>query len=99
MLFRSLLAALILPGYYLTDATITLLSRLSRGEKIWQAHRQHAYQHAVQNGLSHADVTVRIGLGGLVLIGLGVASLYSPWLAGSAAGMVAALLWFNLKRT
>lgn len=94
-----LLAALILPCYYLTDATITLLSRLIRGEKVWQAHRQHAYQRAVQNGLSHAEVAFRIGLGGLILIGLGTASIFNPWLAGSAASTVAGVLWFTLKRT
>ena len=42
-----LAAALILPLYYLADATITLLRRLARGEKVWQAHREHFYQKAL----------------------------------------------------
>lgn len=35
---------LTLPAVFVTDATITLLRRLSRGEKPWHAHRRHAYQ-------------------------------------------------------
>ena len=42
--------ALILPLYFLADATITLLRRLLRGERVWRAHRQHFYQRAVQHG-------------------------------------------------
>ena len=34
-----LAAALLLPLYYLADATLTLLRRLSSGERIWQAHQ------------------------------------------------------------
>ncbi len=39
-------AALILPLYYLADSGITLGRRVWRGEKFWQAHRQHYYQRA-----------------------------------------------------
>lgn len=64
--------ALVLPLYYWVDATATLLARAARGEKIWRAHRQHAYQVAVQAGASHADVAGFIALlnGALVLLAL-----------------------------
>ena len=52
--------ALILPLYFLADATITLLRRLARGERVWLPHREHFYQQAVQRGLGHAAV-VRAG--------------------------------------
>lgn len=55
-----LLVAILLPLYYLSDATITLLRRLLRGEKIWQAHREHFYQKAVQAGLRHDHVALII---------------------------------------
>ena len=42
----ALAAAILLPLYYLADATITLLRRLARGERVWQAHRSHFYQQA-----------------------------------------------------
>ncbi|HEX3500652.1 MAG TPA: glycosyltransferase family 4 protein [Stellaceae bacterium] len=61
--------ALILPLYFLADASLTLLRRLARGEKIWQPHRQHFYQRAVQAGRSHAAVVLRVLAADLVLIG------------------------------
>jgi UDP-N-acetylmuramyl pentapeptide phosphotransferase/UDP-N-acetylglucosamine-1-phosphate transferase len=38
---------------FIVDATTTLFRRLLRGEKIWQAHRQHYYQRLVLSGWSH----------------------------------------------
>ena len=52
--------AVILPLYFLADATITLVRRLLRGERVWQAHREHFYQHAVRRGLGHAAVVKRV---------------------------------------
>jgi UDP-N-acetylmuramyl pentapeptide phosphotransferase/UDP-N-acetylglucosamine-1-phosphate transferase len=66
--------ALILPLYFLADATITLLRRLARGERVWQAHREHFYQQAVQRGLGHADVVKRVIAADVVLIGAGWAA-------------------------
>jgi UDP-N-acetylmuramyl pentapeptide phosphotransferase/UDP-N-acetylglucosamine-1-phosphate transferase len=63
--------AVILPLYFLADATITLLRRLSRGQRVWQAHRQHFYQRAVQRGLGHAAVVQRVIAADIVLIGCG----------------------------
>ena len=40
-------AAVLLPLYYLADATITLGMRMVRRETVWQAHRTHFYQRAV----------------------------------------------------
>lgn len=64
-------AALILPGYYLADATITLLSRIIRGEAPWKAHREHFYQKATAT-LSHASVTLRIAAANAILLCLAV---------------------------
>jgi UDP-N-acetylmuramyl pentapeptide phosphotransferase/UDP-N-acetylglucosamine-1-phosphate transferase len=60
--------ALILPLYYLTDATWTLLRRALRGEKIWRAHREHFYQRAVEGGLGHGEVSARIAALNIVLV-------------------------------
>ncbi len=73
-----LAAALILPAYYLIDATVTLVRRALRGERVWQAHRQHFYQRAVLAGRSHAAVSLSVYLAGLVLIALAAASLHFP---------------------
>ena len=42
---------------FVADATVTLLRRLLRREKIWQAHREHYYQRLIQSGFSHARTT------------------------------------------
>lgn len=49
-------AALILPAYHAIDATLMVLYRLQRGEKIWQPHINHAFQRALRGGLPHAVV-------------------------------------------
>jgi UDP-N-acetylmuramyl pentapeptide phosphotransferase/UDP-N-acetylglucosamine-1-phosphate transferase len=35
------------------DATLTLLKRLARRERVWQAHRDHYYQRLVRMGFGH----------------------------------------------
>jgi UDP-N-acetylmuramyl pentapeptide phosphotransferase/UDP-N-acetylglucosamine-1-phosphate transferase len=72
------LAALLLPGYYLSDATFTLLARFIGGEKIWQAHSKHAYQRAVRGGMSHARVTGEIALLNLGLVLLACFASIAP---------------------
>jgi UDP-N-acetylmuramyl pentapeptide phosphotransferase/UDP-N-acetylglucosamine-1-phosphate transferase len=62
--------ALILPLYYLADATLTLLRRAARGEKVWHAHREHFYQKSVQGGRSHAVTCGAILTANLVLVAL-----------------------------
>ena len=40
-------------GPFIGDATLTLLRRLARGERVWQAHREHYYQRLVRMGAGH----------------------------------------------
>jgi len=77
-------AALILPMYYWVDATVTLLRRLLRGEKVWRAHRSHFYQQGARKLGSHAAVAGRIAVLNLLLIGLAVISLQGGWVACGA---------------
>ena len=55
-----LAAALLLPLYYLADATITLLRRLANGEPVMQAHRSHFYQRAMDGGFSVYQIVGRV---------------------------------------
>lgn len=71
----ALMAALILPLYYLMDATITLFLRWRRGEKLSQAHRSHFYQRATTNGFSVLEIVATVFLLNLVL-GLIAATTY-----------------------
>jgi UDP-GlcNAc:undecaprenyl-phosphate/decaprenyl-phosphate GlcNAc-1-phosphate transferase len=38
---------------FVADASVTLLRRIARGEKVWQAHRSHYYQRLVLMGWGH----------------------------------------------
>ena len=86
-------AGLILPLYFVADATFTLLARALRGEKPWHAHRQHFYQRAVLSGATPSSVVWRIGATNAMLIVLAFVSVGYPALALVAAGgLVAGLL-------
>ena len=83
----ALAAAILLPLYYLMDATITLLRRLARREKVWEAHRSHFYQQATDNGFSALAVSAHVFGLNLALAGLAAMTLLWP----SAAVQIAAL--------
>ena len=82
-------AALLLPLYYLADATITLLRRLANGEPIWQAHRSHFYQRAMDGGFSIYQVVGRVFLLNIALIGLAVTTLLTTSYLLHAAALIA----------
>ncbi|HEX3864672.1 MAG TPA: glycosyltransferase family 4 protein [Stellaceae bacterium] len=86
--------ALILPLYFLADATLTLLRRLARGERVWQAHREHLYQQAVQRGFGHHAVVRRVIAADIGLIACGLAAEHGWGTIGlvAAATVVLALL-------
>lgn len=87
---------------FLTDATLTLLRRMWRRERWWQAHSSHSYQLAVRRQGSHMRVT------GLYLLWCVLALLlmwqvrHAPW--GSLVAVLAAVYaaaawaWWQLRR-
>jgi UDP-N-acetylmuramyl pentapeptide phosphotransferase/UDP-N-acetylglucosamine-1-phosphate transferase len=68
-------AALLLPLYYLADATVTLLRRMARGEPFWAAHRSHFYQRATGNGFSVSRVVSEVFALNILLAALAIASV------------------------
>ncbi len=87
----------ILVGCFMVDATTTLIRRVRRGEKFFEAHRAHAYQYASRRAGRHLPVTLACGainllwllpIAALVALGrldgvVGVGVAYAPlvWLA------------------
>jgi UDP-N-acetylmuramyl pentapeptide phosphotransferase/UDP-N-acetylglucosamine-1-phosphate transferase len=90
-------AGLILPLYFVADATFTLLARAYRGEKLWQAHRQHFYQRAVLGGATPARVVCRVGAANVMLVVLALASVSHPVPALIAAVAIVAGLLGHLE--
>ncbi|GEO15163.1 glycosyl transferase [Microvirga aerophila] len=74
----AVVAAILLPLYHLMDATITLLRRLARGEKVWEAHRSHFYQQATNNGFTALSVSAHVFGLNLALAGLAAVTLLWP---------------------
>jgi Fuc2NAc and GlcNAc transferase len=50
----------ILSGVFLVDATVTLLRRVARGDRWFEAHRLHAYQKLASRRGAHLPVTVLV---------------------------------------
>jgi UDP-N-acetylmuramyl pentapeptide phosphotransferase/UDP-N-acetylglucosamine-1-phosphate transferase len=94
-----LAAALLLPLYYLADATITLMRRLAHGEKVWEAHRTHFYQRATGHGWPVRAIVTHVFAVNLGLIVLAMATIMRPSLAMDVsalllgAAVVGWLLW------
>ena len=96
-------AALLLPLYYLADATVTLGRRLAKGENVLQAHRSHFYQRATDLGFSVGEVVARVFAVNLLLAALAIVSVSasSPWSPIIALGLgiaIVARLLIHLAR-
>jgi UDP-N-acetylmuramyl pentapeptide phosphotransferase/UDP-N-acetylglucosamine-1-phosphate transferase len=52
------IAVLLIFGTFIYDATFTIICRIRRGEKLYQAHRSHLYQRLVIAGQSHRRVSL-----------------------------------------
>lgn len=91
-------AALLVPLYFLADATFTLLRRLAAGKRIWQPHREHIYQRAVQAGRSHSGVVLRVLVANACLVALAAASVTVGWVALVPGALVVLALFALLPR-
>nr|WP_249787590.1 glycosyltransferase family 4 protein [Bradyrhizobium sp. NBAIM03] len=82
-------AALLLPAYYLADATITLFRRIARREPFWSAHRSHFYQRATDNGFSVSRVSGEVFLLNLVLAGLAILAVRAATVVVTLPALIA----------
>ncbi|MGX4770678.1 glycosyl transferase [Bradyrhizobium guangdongense] len=82
-------AALLLPAYYLADATITLFRRIARREQFWSAHRSHFYQRATDNGFTVPRVIGDVFALNVVLAALSVLTVRSGSMTVTLLALVA----------
>jgi UDP-N-acetylmuramyl pentapeptide phosphotransferase/UDP-N-acetylglucosamine-1-phosphate transferase len=95
-----LAAAVILPLYYLADASLTLLRRIKDRETFWLAHRTHYYQLATSRGFSVPEIVARVFIVNLALAALAVVSVLWPAPVGAAIALgCAAVLVGGLLRS
>jgi len=88
---------------FIADATVTLLRRLIRGERVWHAHREHYYQRIVRMGFGHrgsacAGYAAMLMCAGAALFGRTEAPAVqaSVFVAASVA-LGAAAAWVDLR--
>jgi UDP-N-acetylmuramyl pentapeptide phosphotransferase/UDP-N-acetylglucosamine-1-phosphate transferase len=86
-----LVAALVLPLYYLADTTITLSWRMARGETFWKAHRTHYYQRATDNGFTVPEIVAHVFLVNLALAVLALISVLVPTAVVNLAALAVAV--------
>ena len=70
----------ILLGVFVVDATYTLVRRLLRGDKVYEAHRSHAYQFASRKYSSHTKVTISVLLINILWL--------APWAVSVALNLI-----------
>jgi UDP-N-acetylmuramyl pentapeptide phosphotransferase/UDP-N-acetylglucosamine-1-phosphate transferase len=100
---QQIVAALLFPLYYLSDATVTLLRRLTRGEPFWAAHRSHYYQRATDNGFTVLRVVSEVFALNIALALLAVGSIMTQsvmvrTLFLIAGGFATALVMYRFSR-
>lgn len=96
-----LVAALILPLYYLADTGVTLFRRWRRGAKLSQAHREHCYQLAAARGFSVPQVIWRVWIlnGALLALAVIAGTTAQSWVQALClllAGLVVAAMLRHL---
>lgn len=93
---------------FIVDASATLIKRVFRREKIWQAHREHYYQRLVRSGWGHRKTALTgyalmiaaglSGLCGILLPGAGQIAFCVMWIAIYCALMAHAdRLWQRFR--
>jgi UDP-N-acetylmuramyl pentapeptide phosphotransferase/UDP-N-acetylglucosamine-1-phosphate transferase len=91
--------ALAVAGLYFGDTVSTLAMRLARGERVWEAHRQHAYQVALQRGLPARRICLELAA---VNAAMTLGALLLPAAAALACAVAAGGLlcwrWRHVKR-
>ena len=85
----NLAAAILLPLYYLSDATLTLGRRMIAREPVWQAHRTHFYQRATDRGLTVDGVVARVLVANVALAALALLSVVVPGATSSFLSLAA----------
>jgi UDP-N-acetylmuramyl pentapeptide phosphotransferase/UDP-N-acetylglucosamine-1-phosphate transferase len=101
---QHLVAALLLPLYYLADATLTLLRRVLRRESFWVAHRTHFYQKATDNGFTVLEIVkavfaLNIGLATLALGSIWINSAFGELFLLTTGGGGVAFVLYRFSRT
>ena len=85
------------------DATLTLVKRVLRREKVWEAHREHYFQRLVRMGFGHRgtaliEYTTMLGCVGVALLARETNRMTQLWLiVGATCVLIAIAVWIDLR--
>jgi UDP-N-acetylmuramyl pentapeptide phosphotransferase/UDP-N-acetylglucosamine-1-phosphate transferase len=88
---------------FVCDATLTLLRRLLRRERVWQAHRDHYYQRLVRMGFGHRGTAFIEYAAMAVCATIALfarresSAVQAAALAFAAAALIAVAFWVDLR--
>ncbi|MCP9496175.1 MAG: polysaccharide biosynthesis protein [Pyrinomonadaceae bacterium MAG19_C2-C3] len=82
--------------FFLSDGTFTILRRLVRGERVWQAHRSHLYQRLTTTGLNHRRIVLLIGAAAVALGAFTLIASYVELRASAQSGTTSWASWMTL---
>ncbi len=92
----------ILLALFIWDTTLTLISRIRKGEKWYSAHRSHAYQRFVQMGNSHEKLALWFLLINIMILWpvAWVAIEHKPYmlLLNICIAVLSSGLWLTIRR-
>ncbi|HUW29067.1 MAG TPA: glycosyltransferase family 4 protein [Sulfuriferula sp.] len=83
---------------FIVDATVTLLRRGLRGEKVWHAHKEHYYQRLIRMGWSHrktalVEYALMGGSGSMALLALATPASMAILIIALWGALLIALMW------
>jgi UDP-GlcNAc:undecaprenyl-phosphate/decaprenyl-phosphate GlcNAc-1-phosphate transferase len=90
-------------GPFIGDATLTLLKRALRRERVWEAHREHYYQRLVRMGFGHRGTALVAYAAMMVCAGVALAGYEQPPLAqalyfgGASLALAGMAAWVDLR--
>ncbi len=98
-----LIPALLIPAYFVADASYTLIRRMLNGEPFLQAHCTHLYQLATKATRKPDFVVSRIAVGNVVLIFAALVSVNYPAIGLLTGGLTVVVLlvylnWLGQKK-
>ena len=88
---------------FVCDATLTLIKRLLRGERVWQPHRDHYYQRLVRMGFGHRgtaaiEYTAMLACAVTALFARGASiSAQVAAIVAAALALVAIAAWVDIR--
>ena len=83
---------------FVVDASVTLVRRILRGERVWQAHRSHYYQRLILSGWTHRRTALAEYALMLACASIAIVAAHQPLagqivLLGGVAAALVACMW------